>query len=312
MIIELAPMEGLTGYINRNALAHNFGGIDIFYTPFIPAAKKMSKKIKADLDPENNKGIKLIPQIMSNRVDEVLYLGEQLKEYGYNTLNVNLGCPSGTVTSKKRGSGFLTVPDELDRFLDELYCKADITITLKTRIGFETDDEWPRLLEIYSKYPIPKLIIHPRVRKDFYKNSPRLEAFQMALDKIDTRVTNLSYNGDIVDLDSFHQVQESFPDLDTFMIGRGLFAFPGLAAAIKADTAMPFDKEDYRRRIMSFHDEIFEQYKEIMSGDRDVLFRMKEIWTYLRNNFEDSDKLWKKIKKAQNLAEYKLAISSLR
>ena len=131
MIIELAPMEGLTGYINRNALAHNFGGIDIFYTPFIPAAKKMSKKIKVDLDPENNKGIKLIPQIMSNRVDEVLYLGEQLKEYGYNTLNVNLGCPSGTVTSKKRGSGFLTVPDELDRFLDELYCKADITITLK-------------------------------------------------------------------------------------------------------------------------------------------------------------------------------------
>ena len=121
----LAPMQGLTGYTVRNAFHHNFDYIDKYYTPFIPAAKRMNAKIKRDIDPVNNDGITLIPQAMSIVADEVIDLHRQLVPYGYDEININLGCPSGTVVSKKRGSGILAYPDMLDSFLDELYTKAD-------------------------------------------------------------------------------------------------------------------------------------------------------------------------------------------
>lgn len=165
----LAPMQGLTGYTVRNSFHHHFDYIDKYYTPFIPAAKRMNAKIKRDIDPINNDGITLIPQAMSIVADEVIDLHRQLVPYGYDEINVNLGCPSGTVVSKKRGSGILAYPDMLDSFLDELYTKADFPVSIKTRVGFNDDELWPRLIEIYSKYPISELTVHPRVQKDFIK-----------------------------------------------------------------------------------------------------------------------------------------------
>ena len=179
----LAPMQGLTGYIVRNAFHHHFDYIDKYYTPFIPAAKRMNAKIKRDIDPVNNDGITLIPQAMSIVADEVIDLHRQLAPYGYDEINVNLGCPSGTVVSKKRGSGILAYPDMLDSFLDELYTKADFPVSIKTRVGFNDDELWPKLIEIYSKYPISELTVHPRVQKDFYKNTPRMDDFALAVQK---------------------------------------------------------------------------------------------------------------------------------
>ena len=199
----LAPMQGLTGYTVRNAFHHHFDYIDKYYTPFIPAAKRMNAKIKRDIDPVNNDGITLIPQAMSIVADEVIDLHSQLVPYGYDEINVNLGCPSGTVVSKKRGSGILAYPDMLDSFLDELYTKADFPVSIKTRVGFNDDELWPRLIEIYSKYPISELIVHPRVQKDFYKNTPRMDDFALAMQKINPDKTTLCYNGDITDTNSF-------------------------------------------------------------------------------------------------------------
>ena len=179
MIFSLAPMEGLTGYIVRNAFHHNFDFIDKYYTPFIPAAKRMNSKIKRDLDPSNNEGITLIPQAMSILADEVISLHEQLKPYGYNEININLGCPSGTVVSKKRGSGILAYPDMLFSFLDDLFKNADFPVSIKTRTGFDDDILWPEIIDIYKNFPIKDLIIHPRVRKDLYKGSIRLDDFEI-------------------------------------------------------------------------------------------------------------------------------------
>ena len=69
MEFYMAPMEGLTGYIVRNAYHHHFHNIDKYFTPFIPAAKRMNTKILRDIDPENNKGITLIPQLMTNNAE---------------------------------------------------------------------------------------------------------------------------------------------------------------------------------------------------------------------------------------------------
>ena len=311
MQFSLAPMEGITGYVTRNAFLHHFNYIDKYYTPFIPAAKRMSKKIIRDLKPENNVGINLIPQVMSNKVDEVLYLGEQLKEFGYTSMNINLGCPSGTVVSKKRGSGFLTMPDELDRFLDELYTRTDMEVSIKTRIGFNSEDEWEDILEIYSRHPIPELIIHPRIQKDFYKNAPRLDAFAMAVDKIDSKKTKLCYNGDITNKAFFDQLVDRFPSIDSYMIGRGLYAYPGLIAVLDSDRQRKSTQSDYLTRLRAFCDEILQGYLNDFGIPKDAMFHMKEIWSFLYNSFENSDKYWKKIRKCQTLDEYHVIVNSL-
>lgn len=312
MIFSLAPMEGLTGYIVRNAFHHNFDFIDKYYTPFIPAAKRMNSKIKRDLDPSNNDGITLIPQAMSILADEVISLHEQLKPYGYNEININLGCPSGTVVSKKRGSGILAYPDMLFSFLDDLFKNADFPVSIKTRTGFDDDILWPEIIDIYKNFPIKDLIIHPRVRKDLYKGSIRLDDFALAIEKLSDSPIHLVYNGDITDTESFNNIINHFPSVDEIMIGRGLFMNPALIAEIKKTQYSEnlLGSEDFNTRLIKWHDEILEGYLGIFSGSKDAMFRMKEIWMYMHGLFPDHEKLWKKIKKCQTLSDYNSIVSS--
>ena len=330
MKIYLAPLEGVTGYIVRNAFFHHFSGIDQYYTPFIPAGKRMNKKILRDIAPENNTGIKLIPQLMSNRADEVIGMAHALREYGYDSVNINLGCPSGTVVGKKRGSGLLFYPDELDAFLDELYRTADMKISIKTRIGFDSPEEWPRILEIYRRYPIDELIIHPRIQKDFYKHPVRTDAFALAEEVLSGTGIRLCYNGDITDGESYRAILARFPALESVMIGRGLLARPYLAEVIKEQISKEnigtqigvengistgnrekTASRELKFRIRAFHDEIFDGYCSIFSGEKDAMFHMKEIWHYLGNSFSGSEKYIKKIKKAQSFAEYRVVVDAI-
>ena len=184
MQFYLAPLEGITGYIVRNAFAHHFPYIDKYFTPFFPAAKKMNKKIMRDLIPENNPGITLVPQLMLNDAEDLRMMGAQLEQMGFTTVNLNCGCPSGTVVSKRRGAGILVDPDELDRFLENAFDICPLSISVKTRIGMESEDEWEKLCKIYARYPFEELIVHPRVRSDFYNNLPRLDAFSYAVEMI--------------------------------------------------------------------------------------------------------------------------------
>ena len=290
----LAPMQGLTGYTVRNAFHHHFDYIDKYYTPFIPAAKRMNAKIKRDIDPVNNDGITLIPQAMSIVADEVIDLHRQLVPYGYDEINVNLGCPSGTVVSKKRGSGILAYPDMLDSFLDELYTKADFPVSIKTRVGFNDDELWPKLIEIYSKYPISELIIHPRVQKDMYKNKPRMEFFDYAVKHSKNR---LVYNGDICTVKDYENIINTYPDISAVMLGRGLISNPGLAGQISDGKQL--DKNTLRE----FYDALVDAYRAEIPDEKNVVFKIKENLFYLVNLFDDKDAYWKKIRKSDNLME---------
>ena len=307
MQIYLAPMEGITGYIVRNAFYHHFGYIDKYFTPFIPAAKRMSRKILRDLAPENNRGILLVPQLISNRSDEILDMIRQLKDLGFTEVNLNLGCPSGTVVSKRRGSGMLQDPEELNRFLYGIYEKADIPVSVKTRIGFTDPDSWPRILEVYRRYPMSELIVHPRLRSEMYRGFPHLEAYELAYR---TCGIPLCYNGDIWAMESFRNIQSRFPDTKTVMIGRGLLGRPYLAWMIqsmegRADTDLrTLNRQEVRSRLRDFCDEIYREYLEIFSGEKDVCMHMKEIWIHLGNSFRDSEKLIRRLMKSRTEAEY--------
>lgn len=300
----LAPMEGLTTYIYRNAFNRYFGGIDRYFTPFIASRKMNSREINEIL-PEHNKSMDVVPQILTNRADEFLQITDKIAECGYTEINLNLGCPSGTVTAKKRGAGFLGIPDALDRFLYEIYEKSPLKISIKTRIGVDSMIEWENILKIYKKYPIEELIIHPRIQKELYRFTPHRDAFKTASDFLDVP---LCYNGDISSKEYLDGLLEELPQIDRVMIGRGILRNPSLAAGLKGTDCKKLCTIDNFR---AFHDEIFQGYADAMSGESPTLFKMKDLWTYMSESFADSGKHLKKIRKASNFTEYKIAVNSL-
>ena len=300
----LAPMEGITGHIYSNAYEKYFHNIDKYFTPFIVPNESLSLKTKElrDMLPENNEGLNIVPQILTNNAEGFVLTANKLKQLGYEEINLNLGCPAGTVVSKKRGSGFLAYPEELDRFLDEIYKINDMKISIKTRLGKERADEFYKLIEIYNKYPLEELIIHPRTREDFYGNTPNLEIFKESL-KLSKH--SICYNGDIFTVDNYNKIVKEFPQVDKIMIGRGILANPGLIDEIKENKFIT------KEILKQFHDEIFENYTILLKEDKNAMYRMKELWGYMSHIFTNNKKYYKKIKKAQKAIDYKVAVNSL-
>ena len=301
MQFYMAPMEGFTGYVFRNIYHKHFGDVDKYFTPFISGGGLSHKEIN-DMDPEHNKGMVVVPQILTNKTEDFFNIAKILEDLGYTTVNLNLGCPSGTVVSKGRGAGFLAHPEELDAFLAEIFEKCPLKISIKTRLGLTDASEWTRLQEIYNKYPMDELIIHPRVRTDMYRNPINLEVFA---DAFSNSKVPVCYNGDICNTADYERITGMFPEVDRVMIGRGLFKNPGLIGEIKGGERITTEK------VRAFHNDILDWYTEIISGDRNTLFKMKEIWSLMGDFFEDSEKQLKKIRKTNRLVEYRAAVNEL-
>ena len=307
MHIYFAPLEGITTYPYRNLHHKYFGGVEKYFTPFLAPGPEqgMSVKEMRDVLPENNAGVPVVPQILTNRAGDFLLAAKKLAEMGYQEINLNLGCPSGTVTAKKKGSGFLLYPDDLDRFFDEVFADAavrngEFSVSVKTRIGKNEVEEWPEIMAVYNRYPISELTVHPRIQKEFYKGTPHLDVFADILKESRNPVV---YNGDLFTAEHAKVFKEKFPAVETVMIGRGLIRNPALAELIEVEECT-----NIMPRIRAFHDEIFEYYRETMSGDRNLLFRMKDLWTYMLAEVPDSEKLAKKIRKSQHVPEYLAAV----
>lgn len=300
----LAPLEGITSYVYRNAYHQYFHSMDKYFTPFIVPhkEKKFSTREKKELTPENNQGLFVVPQLLTNNAEDFLKTAKDITAFGYDEINLNLGCPSGTVVSKKKGAGFLAFPEELDAFLYEIFEKTDYDISIKTRIGKENPDEFYKLLEIYNKYQIKELIIHPRVQKDMYKNVPNWDMYELAYRE---SKNPLCYNGDIFTVENAVTFMKRFPEADTMMLGRGIIANPALVNQMEQEDA------DLRNKLRGFHDMIYEEYRKISSGDKNVLFKMKELWFYMGNQFVGSEKLMKKIKKSEKLKDYENVVRIL-
>ena len=329
MKIYLAPMEGITTYIYRNAYYKYYGNIDTYYTPFVANRKLKSRELR-DVLPENNSALPLVPQILTNKTDVFLEITEQLKNMGYNEVNFNLGCPSGTVVSKGRGAGLLNDPTELEKFLDIIYDKSPISISIKTRLGIESLFEWEDILVIYNKYPIKELIIHARTLSQQYGGTPHIEAFKMAQDILSCP---LCYNGNITDINTYDNLIELCPDTTAVMIGRGAIANPELPAILKhsnfnsgqfcisstdnnekisnINISEGKDNSMDHSKFLSFHDEILEGYRDYMSGDLPVLYKLKELWTFWSQQFDVDKKTLKKIRKAQSISAYQSIVKTL-
>lgn len=303
MRFYFAPMEGVAGHIYRNAYHTYFHNIDKFFAPFIVTSPNGIRRMKEfqDILPKNNEGLRLIPQLLSNNAEDFILAAREIEAFGYEEINLNVGCPSGTVTSKGRGAGLLLNPEELDRFLDRIYRGCNMKLSIKTRIGFYKPQEFDKILDIYNSYPVHELIIHPRTREDYYKNSVHLDMFLYA---VQTCRHRLCYNGDIFSYQDYKTITEMFPDVDCVMLGRGILRNPSIVENILAKREKP-DREI----LFEFHDRIYNDYKSILSGEKHLMFKMKELWLYMAYSLEQSEKFLKKIKKAKNLYEYDSAVN---
>lgn len=328
MRIYFAPMEGITGYLYRNAVWRQFPYVDKFYAPFIqPNPKRVFvPKEERDILPENNQGIPLVPQVLTCVADGFIRAGKALEDYGYQEVNLNLGCPSGTVVSKGKGAGMLADSEKLRQFFEEVFgadWKADITV--KTRLGVTEEDDFLELMEVFQQFPIKELIIHPRYRTDVYKGTPRMEIFQQAMEvnqnlKVESEIESnveskekrkhalpICYNGNIFTTQDYDDLftQISDPHIESIMLGRGLLTNPALAREIQGGA--PLTKEELRQ----FHDEVLESYRRIDFGEKNILFKMKELWNYWGSLFGNNERELKKVRKADRYTEYFPAVDRL-
>lgn len=311
MQFYLAPMEGLTGYVYRNAYHTLFPDMDKYFTPFISPSQKrgMRTREKRDVDPQHNIDMYTVPQLMANQPEPFLAVVRILHGLGYQEINLNLGCPSPTVVTKGKGAGFLDDPRKLDRFFKEVFQHMEgeaelrnIRLSVKSRLGISFADEFPDILKVFNAHPLYEIILHPRVQEDFYKNTPDLAAFAYAMANSEHP---LCYNGNLFTIRDYLSFIKEFPDTPAVMLGRGVLANPALLMGIKGGEGltMPVLKE--------YHDLLYNGYQQEMNGERDVLFKMKELWFYIGALFPDAEKQLKKIKKANHSYEYEAAVFAI-
>lgn len=310
MKFYFAPLEGITGFTYRNAFADLFGGMDKYYAPFVsPSANDRigGKEIKDLLPENNNQNINLIPQILTNNYEYFIKTVKQLMESGYtDEININIGCPSGTVVAKNKGAGFLREIDAMDDFFEKIFEWRDkesnnLKISVKTRIGVNDATEFEEIMKVYNRYPISELIVHPRTRVQMYRDVPDMEAFDYAAE---VSTNPLCYNGDINTVEDYKKIAEKY-DIDAVMIGRGLIANPNLANEIKGGEKLT------KEILQKYHDRLYNDFEPLMKADKHLLFKMKEFWNYVAWNFKDEHKCVKLIRKSQNLYKYNLAVEEI-
>ena len=293
-----APMEGLTDSIYRRVHHKHFTGVDAYYMPFIsPTVHRcLTNREAREVPFADTVPFRAVPQLMTKVADDFLWAAQECLNRGYDEVNLNVGCPSGTVVAKKKGSGMLEDPENLDRFLDVIFASAPLPVSVKTRLGLTDPQEFPRILEIYNQYPIKELTIHPRVRKQFYEGDVDMEMFRYALEN---SKNPLVFNGNLRNLTEVKTFEVLYPQVDAVMIGRGLIGNPAML------------EPKGQKKLEAFHDELLEAYIVEFGGARNAMFRMKENWRHMICMFDGTEKLWKKLRKCTDVTEYRSIVHEI-
>ena len=294
-----APMEGITDSVYRRLHHRYFGGVDRYYMPFLSPTmhQSLSQKENRELPRADSEDFVAIPQVLTKVSADFLWAAQLCKDRGYEEVNLNVGCPSGTVVAKGKGAGMLADADVLDRFLSEIFQNTPLPISVKTRLGIIQPDEFPPLLEIFNRYPIQELTIHPRVRKQFYQGDVDMEMFRYAAAN---SKNPLCYNGDLLSRKDC-EAMTAFPTVNAVMLGRGLVADPG----------MLLDGGTNVNALEAFHNALLEEYLVLFGGSRNAMFRLKENWSYWLPQFENSEKIAKRLRKTTDLQEYRSIVTEI-
>lgn len=303
MTVYFAPLEGVTDAVFRQIHRECFTGVSKYFIPFVSPTQNLAftSRDLAAVAPEKNVGVPAVPQLLAKDAALFVWAARELRDMGYDEVNLNLGCPSGTVTAKGKGSGLLADVPALERLLDGIFEKTPIPVSVKTRIGYVHAEEFDRLLDVFARYPIRELIVHPRTRAEFYKGAPHADAFAKAYAALNLP---LCYNGDLFSAEDCAALMRRFPNTHALMLGRGLIANPALAQTLSGGTAL--DKTTLR----AFHDRLLDAYAA-QYPPHVTLGRMREIAKHFVCCFENPEKPRKAIRKANRIDAYLEAVNRL-
>ena len=301
---DFAPLDGITRSVFRRVWARRFGGADRIFVPFFSPTHQhvITPRDLREITREGAEDLPLVPQVMSCLAPDFLWAAEVLGDMGYPEVNLNLGCPSGTVTAKGKGSGFLARPDDLDAFFDQVFSQVCLPVSVKTRLGYQTPEEFPRLLEIFNRYPIACLTIHARVRPEKYKGPLHLDVFEAALRESKNPVC---YNGDLQTVDGSREIERQFPSAEAVMIGRGGVADPALFRKLRGGAAAT------REELQAFTQELYQEYQIFYGQVGTAAQRMREVWFYLIHLFADADRLNRPMRRFRTPGEYEAAEAAI-
>ena len=304
MHISMAPIQGITDFRFRNVFNQHFKGVDFYYAPYIRMDKGLiiPKARQKDVDPKNNEGLNLIPQVMSNDVDELLFLSQYLSDLGYTEMNWNLGCPYPMVTKRKLGAGMIPEPDMVNSLLGRIMPELKLKMSVKLRMGLFDYSEIDNLIPVLNQYPLKEIILHPRIGKDLYKNLADKNGFERVRSKF---TSPLAYNGDINSKDDFQNLIQRFPEVNHVMLGRGLIANPFLSEEI---IGTEIDADEKVQRFRKFHDLLLAEVSGALSGHSHIITRMRSYWEYFAQSFADPHKVFKLVKKSTSLDKYDGAV----
>ena len=293
-----APMEGLTDSIYRRAHHSHFSGVDRYYMPFLSPTihRQLTHKEDRELPMAEAEGFVAVPQVLTKMPEDFLWASQICADRGYDEVNLNVGCPSGTVVSKGKGSGMLRDLDALDGFLEKVFSRSPLPISVKTRLGLENPEEFPAVLEVFNRYPIKELTVHPRVRKQFYDGDVDMEMFRYALENSKNPVV---FNGNLRTLSEVKAFEKEFSEVEAVMIGRGLIGNPAML------------EPGGEGKLEDFHDALLEAYIAEFGGARNAMFRMKENWRHMIWMFDGNERLMKKLRKCTDVGEYRQIVREI-
>ena len=293
----------MTDGIFRRAHHDFFGGVEEYTIPFIRLTGDMALTggELREISPGENAGVPCVPQVLTKDAEQLLWAAGMLRDLGYGTVDLNLGCPAPTVVTRGRGSAMLQDPAALRRFFDRVFPACPIRLSVKTRIGYSSPDEWEKILDVLADYPLTRVVIHPRTREEQYLGPVHPEAFAAAFERFGTRAV---WNGEIKSRRDADRIARLFPGTDTVMIGRGLIRDPSLARQLSGG------KNADREEVKAFYGRLFTDYLKRF-GLPVALGRMKKLFLLLSEGMPEGKKMYKEIKKSSSADRYLAASERL-
>jgi tRNA-dihydrouridine synthase len=300
--LYLAPLQGYTEIEFRRAWSGMFTGLDVAVSPFIPLAENFRFRSAHlhDVIPGQNTRMAVIPQVLGTDPVKFIFLADRLKELGYQTINWNLGCPKKGVAQKKRGSGLLPYPDQLREILEKLIPKLPVSLSIKTRLGYNSTEEFFKLIEVYNDFPLDSLMVHPRIGTQMYEGGLHLDVLDQTINEIRHKVV---FSGDISDLETYKKLKTRFPRIDDWMLGRGVLTNPYLPELLKTGK-IEADEEKIRRTLGQLHQELYCEMKGKTNHKNAILNKMKGFWSYFSRWFENDEAIFGTLARTNNVEDF--------
>ena len=303
--IYQAPLQGHTDFTFRHVFSEVFGGIDKYFIPYLSYGKgrELKKSALKEVFPENNLAQPVVPQVLFSDVEELFDLVTVLVNFGYQEINLNLGCPYPMATNKGRGAAWLSKPDVLKNTLQELYAKGfPVKYSVKMRAGMKNDQEAKAVFEVLNQFQLEEIIFHARTADQMYEGKAEKQWFTEALLAVKHP---LVYNGDIFSVADFQELKVILPVQNSFMLGRGLLMNPSLPLTLKGETP---ENRELKLKMKEFHDGILQAYSARLDGAGHILMKMNQFWSYFSESFENPHKVMKLVKKSGNMLKYNAAV----